>query len=162
MACARSGADETMTITIIPCTLTEAAEFVRNFHRHNKPPQGGLFACGASDGAQLVGVGIVGRPVSRHMQDGQTAEVTRCCVVDNAPLGTCSALYAALWRAAKALGWRRLITYTLQTESGASLRGAAWKIIAEREASDPTLWQSRPGREWQPVVGQAKLVWSAA
>jgi len=151
-----------MTITIIPCTLTEAAEFVRNFHRHNKPPQGGLFACGASDGAQLVGVGIVGRPVSRHMQDGQTAEVTRCCVVDNAPLGTCSALYAALWRAAKALGWRRLITYTLQTESGASLRGAAWKVIAEREASDPARWQSRPGREWQPVVGQAKLVWSAA
>ena len=151
-----------MTITIIPCTLTEAAEFVRNFHRHNKPPQGGLFACGASDGAQLVGVGIVGRPVSRHMQDGQTAEVTRCCVVDNAPLGTCSALYAALWRAAKALGWRRLITYTLQTESGASLRGAAWKIIAEREASNPARWQSRPGREWQPVVGQAKLVWSAA
>ena len=151
-----------MTITIIPCTLTEAAEFVRNFHRHNKPPQGGLFACGASDGAQLVGVGIVGRPVSRHMQDGQTAEVTRCCVVDNAPLGTCSALYAALWRAAKALGWRRLITYTLQTESGASLRGAAWKVIAEREASNPARWQSRPGREWQPVVGQAKLVWSAA
>jgi len=162
MVCAQSGADETMTITIIPCTLTEAAEFVRNFHRHNKPPQGGLFACGASDGAQLVGVGIVGRPVSRHMQDGQTAEVTRCCVVDNAPLGTCSALYAALWRAAKALGWRRLITYTLQTESGASLRGAAWKVIAEREASNPARWQSRPGREWQPVVGQAKLVWSAA
>lgn len=150
-----------MSVTIIPCTLTEASEFVGNFHRHNKPPQGGLFACGASDGASLVGVGIVGRPVSRHMQDGGTVEVTRCCVVDAAPKGTPSALYGALWRAARALGWRRLITYTLQTESGASLRGAGWKVLAERPASDPAAWQSRPGREWQPVVGQAKLLWVA-
>ena len=126
-----------MSINIVPCTLSEAAEFVGNFHRHNKPPQGGLFACGASDGTNLVGVGIVGRPVSRHMQDGVTAEVTRCCVVDGAPKGTCSAIYGALWRAARALGWRRLITYTLQSESGASLRGAGWKVLAEREASDP-------------------------
>ncbi len=87
--------------------------------------------------------------------------MTRCCVIDAAPKGTPSALYGALWRAARALGWRRLITYTLQTESGASLRGAGWKVIAEREASDPARWQSRPGREWQPVVGQAKFLWAA-
>ncbi len=132
-----------------------------NFHRHNKAPHGALFACGASDGDNLVGVGICGRPVSRHMQDGGTVEVVRCCVVEGAPRGTPSAIYAALWRAAKALGWRRLITYTLQSESGASLRGAGWRVIAEREGSDPARWQSRPGREWQPVVGQAKLVWEA-
>lgn len=151
-----------MSVTIVPCTLREASAFVANFHRHNKAPQGGLFACGASDGVRLVGVGIVGRPVSRHIQDGETAEVIRCCVLDDAPKGTCSAIYAALWRAAKALGWRRLITYTLQCESGASLRGAGWKVLAERVASDPAAWQSRPGREWQSVVGQAKLVWGAA
>ncbi len=150
-----------MSVTIIPCTLTEAGNFVRSFHRHNKPPQGGLFACAASDGVRMVGVGIVGRPVSRHMQDGGTVEVVRCCVRDDAPKGTPSALYGALWRAAKALGWRRLITYTLQTESGASLRGAGWKVLAERPAYDPASWQSRPGREWQPVVGQAKLLWQA-
>ncbi len=150
-----------MSVTIIPCTLGEAAEFVGNFHRHNKPPQGGLFACAASDGARMVGVGSVGRPVSRHMQDGGTVEVTRCCVVDDAPKGTPSAIYGALWRAAKALGWRRLITYTLQSESGASLRGAGWRVVAERPAADPARWQSRPGREWQPVVGQAKLLWAA-
>ena len=148
-----------MTITIVPCTLGEAGDFVSNFHRHNKAPHGALFACGASDGARLVGVGIVGRPVSRHMQDGLTAEVVRCCVIDGAPKGTPSAIYGALWRAAKALGWRRLITYTLQSEIGASLRGAGWKIIAERLKNDPSDWQSRPGREWQSVVGQAKLVW---
>jgi hypothetical protein len=134
---------------------------VTNFHRHNKAPHGALFAVGASNGDSLVGVGICGRPVSRHMQDGGTVEVVRCCVVDNAPKGTPSAIYAALWRAAKALGWRRLITYTRQSESGASLRGAGWKVIAEREGSDPARWQSRPGREWQPVVGQAKFVWEA-
>jgi hypothetical protein len=150
-----------VSVTIVPTTLKEAGEFVANFHRHNKPPHGALFAVGASDGAKLVGVGICGRPVSRHMQDGGTVEVVRCCVVDGAPKGTPSALYGALWRAARALGWRRLITYTLQSESGASLRGAGWKVLAERPADDPKKWQSRPGREWQPVVGQAKIVWEA-
>ena len=149
-----------MSVLIVPCTLREACAFVTSFHRHNKAPQGGLFACGASDGERLVGVGIVGRPVSRHMQDGGTAEVVRCCVLDDAPKGTPSAIYGALWRAARALGWRRLITYTLQSESGASLRGAGWTVLAERKANDPARWQSRPGREWQPVVGQPKLLWA--
>lgn len=150
-----------MSIEIVPCTITAAKEFVKNFHRHNKPPQGGLFAVGASDGTRLVGVAIVGRPVARHMQDGFTCEVVRCCVIDDAPKGTPSALYGACWRAARALGWHRLITYTLQTESGASLRGAGWKVLAERKANNPGGWQNRPGREWQPVVGQAKILWNA-
>jgi hypothetical protein len=151
-----------VSVHIVPCKLKEAGEFVTNFHRHNKAPHGALFAVGASDGTNLVGVAIVGRPVSRHMDDGTTVEVTRCCVVDDAPKGTPSALYGACWRAAKAMGWGRLITYTLQSESGASMRGAGWKLIAERAANDPARWQSRTGREWQPVVGQAKFLWSAA
>lgn len=151
-----------MSVQIVPCTLREAGEFVANFHRHNKPPQGGLFAVGASDGQSLVGVAVVGRPVARHMQDGTTVEVTRCCVVDGAPKGTPSALYGAAWRAAKALGWRRLITYTLQAESGASLRGAGWKVVAELLPTPvDTGWVNRPGREWQTVTGQAKLRWQA-
>lgn len=151
-----------MSVEIVPCTLREACEFVANFHRHNKPPQGGLFAVGASDGRSLVGVAVVGRPVARHLQDGGTVEVTRCCVVDGAPKGTPSALYGAAWRAAKALGWRRLITYTLQAESGASLRGAGWKVVAELPPTRAgTGWVNRPGREWQPVTGQAKLRWQA-
>jgi len=148
-------------LEIIPCTLREAGDFVQNFHRHNKRPHGAMFAIAASDGALLCGVAIVGRPVSRHMQDGVTAEVVRCCVIDTAPKNTPSILYGAAWRAARAMGWRRLITYTLQSESGTSLRGAGWTVIAERAGSDPARWQSRPGREWQSVVGQAKLVWQA-
>lgn len=151
-----------MKLAIVPITLREAGAFVSRHHRHNRAPQGGLFAVAAALGHELVGVAICGRPVSRHMQDGTTAEVTRCCVLEDAPLGTCSALYAALWRAAKALGWRRLITYTLASECGASLRGAGWRVLAERKANNPAHWQSRDGRHWSAVVGQSKLLWEAA
>lgn len=151
-----------MSITAVPMKLKEAAAFVENFHRHNKAPQGGLFAVGASDGSRLVGVAIVGRPVARTLDNGETVEVTRCCVVDDAPKGTCSFLYARCWNAAKALGWRKLITYTLQNESGASLRGAGWQIVAQMTGNTGKGWLTRPGREWQEVVGQAKFRWEAA
>ena len=148
-------------LTAVPVKLAEAIEFVRKFHRHSKPPVGGLFAVGASNGSALVGVAIVSRPVARKLDNGETAEVTRCCVHDDAPKGTCSFLYARCWQAAKALGWRKLITYTLQAESGASLRGAGWRTVAELPQGKPGDWQSRPGREWQSVVGQAKFRWEA-
>lgn len=140
--------------------LREANEFVRNFHRHNKPTRGCRFAIGCSDGSQLVGVAIVGRPVSRILDDGETAEVTRLCVNNTAPKGACSFLYARCWKAWSAMGGTRLITYTLQSESGASLRGAGWRVVAEADGNVRG-WLNRPGREWQPVVGQAKLRWEA-
>ena len=149
-------------IRAVPMKLTEAREFVTNFHRHNKAPLSGLFAVGASDGERLVGVAIVGRPVARALDDGVTAEVTRCCVVDDAPKGCCSFLYARCWQAAKALGWSRLVTYTLQSESGASLRGAGWKVVAELSARNQAQWQNRPGRDWHAVVGQQKFRWESA
>ena len=151
-----------MSLCAVPIDLTEARAFVANFHRHNKAPAGGKFAIGCSDGAQLVGVAIVSRPVGRMLDDGKTAEVVRCCVLDDAPKGSCSFLYARCWNAAKAMGYSRLVTYTLQAESGASLRGAGWRVVAELKANKPEQWQSRPGREWMPVVGQAKLRWEAA
>jgi hypothetical protein len=147
-------------LTVVPIGLAEAHEFVRNFHRHNKPAQGGKFAIGCSDGDGLVGVIVIGRPVARSLDDGVTAEVTRGCVIDGARNAN-SLLYSAAWRACRAMGYRRLITYTLQTETGASLRGAGWKVCAECAPNDPARWQSRPGREWQPVVGQAKFRWEA-
>ncbi len=151
-----------MSLAAVPVKIAEACEFVRNFHRHNAPPVSGLFAVGASDGERMVGVAIVGRPVARSLDDGETAEVTRCCVLDDAPKGSCSFLYARCWQAAKALGWRKLVTYTLTAESGASLRGAGWKIVAQLRARDPGGWQTRPGREWQSVVGQQKIRWEAS
>lgn len=82
-------------------TLKAAARYVAEHHRHNRPPQGGLFAAGAMLGGQLVGVVIVGRPVARLLDDGQTAEVTRLCT--NGQLNACSLLYGAAARAARAL-----------------------------------------------------------
>jgi hypothetical protein len=145
---------------VIPISISEANKFVANFHRHNKPVQGAKFAIGASDGEELIGVAIVGRPVSRHLDDGETAEVTRCCVLDDAPKGACSFLYSRCWRVWAAMGGSRLITYTLQSESGASLRGAGWKIVGQTPGfSEGKGWTTRPGREWQPVVGQSKFRW---
>lgn len=149
-------------IHALPVTVAEANEFVRSFHRHNKPVLGARFAIGASDGTQLVGVAIVGRPVARKLQDGVTAEVVRCCTLETAPKGTPSFLYAACWRAWRAMGGAKLITYTLQSEGGASLRGAGWKLIAELKPGNPKAWLNRHGREFQAVVGQAKFRWERA
>lgn len=146
-------------ITAVPVTMREANAFVASHHRHNKPVRGARWAVGASDGGGMVGVALVGRPTARALQDGTTAEVTRCCVIDGAPKGACSFLYAACWRAWRAMGGRRLITYTLTSESGASLRGAGAKLIAQLAARKPEDWQNRPGRDWQAVVGQAKFRW---
>ena len=148
---------------IVPMSLSEANEFVANFHRHNKPVQGAKFSIGASDGDRLIGVAIVGRPVARRLDDGITAEVTRCCVLDDAPKGACSFLYSRAWRAWQALGGHRLVTYTLQSESGASLRGAGWRVVGQSGGfAEGKGWTTRPGREWQSVIGQAKFRWEVA
>ena len=150
-----------MKLSPVPMKLSEAIEFVRNFHRHNKPPIGGVFAVGCSDGEKLVGVAIVSRPISRHLDNGETLEVTRCCVVDESQKGACSFLYSRCWKAAKALGWKKLITYTLKSESGSSMRGAGWVVVAELSGSTGKAWQTRPGRDWQEVTGQSKFRWEA-
>lgn len=153
-----------MSIHPVPMTLREANDFIETYHRHNgrTTRNGGKFAIGASDGEQLIGVAIVGRPLARLYQDGFTAEVLRVCVLPDAPKGANSFLYAACWRAWKAMGGKRLITYTLKVESGASLRGAGWEVLHE-VAPAPKGW-SRDGRErrWQAIYGQQKLCWAVA
>ena len=145
-------------MTLVPLDLSEANDFVRSFHRHNKPTQGGKFAIGLSSESGLCGVAIVGRPIARLLSDDFTAEVLRLCVDDDAPRNACSKLYAAAWRACKAMGYKKLITYTLQTESGNSLRGAGFKIVAESKNTGKG-WTNRPNRNWQPVYGQLKFRW---
>jgi len=148
-------------LKIMPITLREANEFVLNFHRHNKPTQGGKFAISAANGSNTVGVAIVGRPVSATLQDGLTAEVTRVCVLDDAPRNTCSFLYGRCWRIWQQMGGKRMITYTLQDESGASLKGAGWKIMGEVKPHDR--WTPKGGgRDWQPIYGQMKFRWETA
>jgi hypothetical protein len=113
-----------------------AADFVSLHHRHHTPPVGHLFSVGAFRGESMVGVVIVGRPVSRRRDDGLTAEVTRLCVLDD-ERNACSFLYGKAAKASLALGFRRIGTYTLKRESGTSLRAAGWVLIGET-----------PGRSW--------------
>jgi len=119
-----------VSLDLVPCTMKDAMEFVAQHHRHHRKPAGGLFAVGVADGADLVGVAIVGRPIARMLMDGWTAEVIRVCVLEG-HRNACSMLYGACWRAARALGWRKLVTYTLPEEGGASLRAAGWRCLGE-------------------------------
>src|SRR5690349_5441401 len=114
---------------LVPVSQKEANEYVKKFHRHHKPVIGSKFQIACSLNGEIVGVVIVGRPVSRHLDNGFTLEVNRLCT--NGEKNVCSMLYSAAWRVAKNLGYKRLITYILQSESGTSLRAAGWKLIGE-------------------------------
>lgn len=116
-------------IILVPIRQKTAKEYVRNHHRHHKPPVGSIFQIGCSKNGELCGVIIVGRPVARLLDNGLTAEVTRCCT--NGTKNACSMLYAAAWRAARALGYKRLITYILDSEPGTSLKASGWKLIGK-------------------------------
>lgn len=147
-----------MRLFIVPCELDEANAFVRQHHRHHGEARGYKFALAvATEDDQVHGVAIVGRPVARHLQDGLTLEVTR--VATDGTKNACSMLYAAAWRAARAMGYRNLITYTFATESGSSLRAAGWRTVAtapKRSWSRP----KRPRVDKSPL--QDKLRWEAA
>jgi len=140
-----------------PLTLKEANDFVAAFHRHNKPVVGHRFSIGLEFNGKLIGVAIVGRPVARMVNAQTHAEITRLCVNAGAPKGACSKLYRACSRAWAAMGGLRVITYTLKSESGASLRGAGARLVGEVKAAE---W-SRPSRKRtsQPVYTQPKLKW---
>ena len=114
-------------LELTPVSLAQANEFVEKHHRHHKGVRGHKFSIGCSLDGELVGVVIVGRPVSRYLDDGNTLEVNRLCTtgVKNA----CSILYAASARAAKAMGYMKIITYILESENGGSLRASGWKCV---------------------------------
>ena len=111
-------------LELIPMTLAQANDFVAQHHRHHGRVQGHKFSIGCMSGGQLAGVVIAGRPVGRYLDDGFTLEVTRLCTLGGR--NVCSFLYAAAARTAKAMGYRKIITYTLDTETGASIRAAGW------------------------------------
>ena len=124
-----------MKLTHVRIDLDEANAFVRKHHRHHKPVVGHLFSLGAASNGEIVGIVIVGRPVARLRDDGETAEVTRLCT--DGTKNACSFLYGAAARAAFALGFKRIGTYILASEPGTSLTAAGWRMIGET-----------PGRSW--------------
>lgn len=144
-----------MKKVIVPVELDEANAFVAEHHRHHKEVQGHKFSLGLSVNGTIGAVIIVGRPVSRMLDDGWTLEATRCCSNGSQPY-SCSCLYAAAWRAARALGYRRLITYTLETERGVSLTAAGFKCIGKTSGGS---WDRvcRPRIDKHPT--QRKMRW---
>lgn len=145
-----------MKLEIIPITQKTAKEFVTSHHRHHKAPLGSIFQVGLACNGELVGVAIVGRPVARFLDNGQTVEVTRLCISDSVA-NACSMLYGACWKVAKGLGYSKLITYTLPSEGGVSLKASGW--ICDGEAGGGS-WncQSRPRIDSAPT--DVKWRWS--
>jgi hypothetical protein len=146
-------------LTIVPVSLDEANAFVAAHHRHHKPVVGHKFSIGVADGERVRGVAIIGRPVARMLDDGWTLEVNRCCT--DGTRNACSMLYGAAWRAVRALGYRRLLTYTLPFEGGASLRAAGWRLIGERGGGN---WNTpaRPRVDTDELLRGQKCLWEAA
>lgn len=148
-----------MSLEITPINLDEANAYVAMNHRHHRPVVGHKFSIACSVGERVVGVCIVGRPVGRKIDDGWTLEVNRCCT--DGTKNACSMLYGAAWRAAKALGYRRLLTYTLPEEGGASLRAAGWKLVGLRGGGN---WNvtTRPRIDTDELLRGQKHLWEAA
>jgi len=147
-------------VGIVPVTLPVANRYVDALHRHHAPIPGGFgwFAIAAVAEGTVRGVAIAGRPTNRNNDDRQTIEVLRVATdgTPNAP----SALYGACTRAARAMGAARIITYTLESESGSSLRGAGWV----REAEGITSWwatgNSRTRAIARPHMDERKVRWA--
>ena len=119
-----------MKFVIVPVELQDANLFVHRHHRHHGPVVGHKFSLGILDADGIYrGVAIVGRPVARMLDDGYTLEVTR--VATDGVKDGCSALYGACRRAAFALGYRKLVTYILESERGTSLKAAGWRCLGE-------------------------------
>ncbi len=143
-----------MKLATVPISLEEANTFVAQHHRHHKPMPGHKFSIGAALGEDIVAVAIVGRPVARSLDDGLTLEVNR--LASDGTRNACSFLLGACARAAFALGYKRIGTYTLQSEPGQSLRAAGWSNVREIRGRS---WDcpSRPRVDTHPLQG--KLFW---
>ena len=139
-------------IELQPISLKEACDFIAKHHRHHNPPQGHKFSIAVNDGEKVVGVVTVGRPVARYSDNGWTLEVTRCCT--DGTKNAASMLYASAWRATRAMGYKRLITYTLLEESGVSIKSAGWRLVGETKGAG--YWDSRPRNVVYPK-GQKSL-----
>jgi hypothetical protein len=142
----------------VPCDFDEANAFIARHHRHHQPLKFHKFSLAVADEAgEIRAVCMVNRPTARMLDDGMTLEVTRLAS-DGCP-NACSCLYGAAWRAAKALGYGKLITYILESESGTTLKASGWKLIGKRGGGS---WDTptRPRVDKHPL--QKKFLWEAS
>jgi len=155
----KNGSHRPNILVAVPITFPEAKAFVTQHHRHHDPPIGHKISIGVAMDGKIVGVAIAGRPVSRHLDDGWTLEVSR--VATDGTKNACSFLYGAIKRCGKAMGYTRFVTYTLPQEGGASLRGAGWVLMSE--AAGGGSWDTpnsgRPRVDTHPT--QMKFRWES-
>ena len=149
-------------------SLVEAKAFIGEHHRHNAPPVSWRWGHAVYNGHELIAVAMVGRPVARMIDASKVVEVNRLCV--NHELDSeltwkaCSMLYTAAAKEAERRGFEKVITYTLETEAGTSLRYARWKPehttraqswnrgARKRTDKAPTCRKIRWARHLKPVV----------
>jgi len=144
-----------MKFKAIPITLTDANAFVKKHHRHSIPTRGHKFSVGCELEGVLVGVAICGRPIARLADTGRTLEILR--VATDGTKHANSFLYGLVKRIARQFGFDKIITYTLESESGSSLRAVGAKPESKVRAAE---W-SRPsrGRQSQKVYKENKIRW---
>ena len=139
---------------IKPITFRTACDSIEKHHRHHRATVGCKFCIGAFDGDKLIGVAVCGRPVSRHLDNGEVCEINRLCT--DGTYNACSFLYGACCRVAKEMGYRKIITYILESENGASLRAS--KFICEGKAGG-THWTGKRNKG-QNIPNEMKTRWS--
>ena len=143
-----------MALEIRPSHLKPACEFVKAYHRHNIPPVGGKFAISCFDGERQCGVAICGRPTARKLDDGETLEIYRNCT--DGMRNACTKLYGACVRIARDMGYKKVITYTLESESGASLRAANFTDMGQ---AGGIAWTGKRHREYFVAPKELKRRW---
>jgi len=143
-------------MNIIPTNISTANRFVANFHRHNRKVTGAKFAIGLTEDSELIGVAIAGRPIARMLNNGKTIEILRVCVKDGFKNAN-SKLYARMKRICQLMGYEKIITYTLKSENGSSLKAIGAKPVSETRPGD---W-NRAGRRRtsQKLYSEPKLRW---
>lgn len=139
---------------IRPITFKQASEFINEHHRHHNATIGCKFCIGLYSNDSLIGCAVCGRPVSRHYDDGLTCEINRLCVLGDYK-NACSMLYGACCRIAKNMGYKKIITYTLQSENGVSLRAS--NFICEGQ-SGGTHWTGKRDKG-QKIPHEMKNRW---
>ena len=137
----------------VPLSQREANDYIANNHRHHDPVRGDKFRVGCEVDGKICGVACVGRPVSRHLDDGTTLEVLRLCT--DGTKNACSFLYSRCARIAREMGYKRIVTYILETESGDSLKASGWSLDKADCGGGSWSRESRPRVEG--IVVQANL-----
>lgn len=141
---------------VVPISLKDANEFVEKHHRHNRKVVTHKVSIGLEKDGELIGVGIAGIPIARLLNDGKTLELRRICVKPGHP-NACSKLMSRMKQIGQLMGYERIITYTLQKESGVSLRAVGARCVANVK---PGNWKRKGKRSvYQPVFGEPKFRW---